>query len=121
MSRTFRRANFEKAQASRNNSGHKYGGFYTTWDRCHEPTGNGHGGCPNYRPMTEAERNQRYHEIHGESKHNNAWGPNRYYRNKAERKMRLANERELERAVTSLDYEAMFYSRYGYEWDSYYW
>lgn len=116
MSRTIRRTNFEKVQQSRksHNSGQSYGGFYTTWDEF-RMTGNGHSGFPVFRPMTKQERNRRYWEIHGESKHSNAYGPNRYYRNKAERKSRQYNKAELLKAQNDPEYEIMPLSRYAYE------
>lgn len=112
MSRTFRRKNFEKTISRVNGS--KINGFYTTWDRLVEyPCSNGHGGCPAYRAMTENEINEKYWRIHGESKHNLAWGPNRIYREVENQDLKTFNKREMDKWVKRGDeYEPMIVSRF---------
>jgi hypothetical protein len=93
MSRTFRRKNWEKTVKV---NGSKINGFYTTWDTLVEyPCKNGHGGCPAYRAMTKEEINDKYWGIHGESKHHNAWGPSKLYREYENRDLKSFNKREM--------------------------
>lgn len=110
MSRTFRRKNWEKHQ--RSYPGGKTNGFYTEYDLCVK-TDNGHGGYYKYRPMTEAEKSWRYWNIHGESKHNNGWGPNRFYRKLWKTESKRENDRQLRKHLNSNgEYDPVFYSNW---------
>ena len=95
MSRTFRRKNWEKIVQP---CGSKVNGFYTTYDKLIEyPCLNGHDGCPLYRAMTKEEIAERYWGIHGESKSNRSWGPNRLDRKFENQNLKTFNKRELKK------------------------
>lgn len=121
MSRTIRRKTYEKTRRPSEYGGFKSGGFYTTCEYFLHEMQRGHGGCPTYRPMTEQERNERYWEIHGEAKHNNAWTPNHYYRNKEERKLRYSNELEIKRFLGNPEYEPQLRAKYVADWEYSFW
>ena len=121
MSRTFRRKGWE---ATKGNSwsvaGRKVNGYYTTWNNIVK-TGNGHEGVKVYVPYTRQEENAEYWRIHGESKHNNAWGPGKDYKVIENRRFRKCSKSELHRELTIPDYEAQFDSNGKYRWDLSYW
>lgn len=106
MSRTFRRKNFE-------NTCRKHGHEYYLIPETYVQTGNGHGGYWVMRKPTKQEFDKKYHWMHGESKHNKAWSPNREsYRGPAEVKLRMKNKQELYKYWKNPDqYEPMLDAR----------
>lgn len=114
MSRTFRRKNWELEHP--NKYGSKVNGFYTEYDKFIH-TGNGHAGYCVYRPMTEREKNEKYHTIHGESKHYNAWSPAKFYRKKWNRENESHNVRETLKLVNSGgEYDPVFIAKFPRQW-----
>lgn len=100
MARTFRRKNFE---AENNNSwwrgGRKTAGFYTESDYSW--------GLSTYREPTEAEYNNRYRDIHGESKSSNSRSPGKSYRKPRTREWRQQARQELHKFRTREDYDVL--------------
>lgn len=142
MSRTIRRKNIEDTYGcSWNRRGRKSGGFYSTYDsgemgkvRWTKRTQYEEDGlifvecktgwswkrdCPNYRPMTDQEKNDRYYSLHGESSSANAWTPSRSYRQMREVRLRTHNKQELIRYMKDPEnYEPMvFENPESHMWD----
>jgi len=108
MSRTYRRKNYEVTQGtSWDRQGRKTNGFYTTYDGSwwswgvkEEMT---------FRPMTKEEYRNRYWWIHGESRHSNAWSPNRHYRKPREEAHRMRCKQEIIKFMKNPDYDPIIY------------
>lgn len=117
MSRTYRRKNIEDTYGgSWARKGRKSGGFYSTYDnefvkvrytsrKTYEEDGwtfvecktvwTWKHSCPIYRPMTERERNDRYRQLHGESRNANEWSPGKWYRKNREAEHRSKSKQEI--------------------------
>lgn len=114
MSRTFRRKNWELQHP--NKYGSKVNGFYTEFDQVIH-TGNGHAGYYFYRPMTKAEKNKKYHLIHGESKSRNAWSPAKHYRKKWNQWNDQINDKEMSKYLNSCgEYDPVFIHKLPRQW-----
>jgi hypothetical protein len=121
VSRTTRRKNYDQTRnKSWHRAGRKTAGVLTAWYR-YEPSTNGHNGVKIYQKMIAEDLRWRKVNLFGESKHHNAYGPSREYRNAAERQNRRYNDRELRRTLGNPEYEGQFRARYRADWDSYYW
>lgn len=112
MSRTYRRKNYELCQnRSSCRKGRRVNGYYVEREFHWENT-NGHSGHWVFRPMTQAEYNKEYWRIHGESKHNNAWGPHRFLRNRWHAEIERVNAEQLRRHLNTLgEYDPVFYGK----------
>lgn len=95
MSRTFRRKGFEKTR--KNQFGCKLNGYYTDmqWN----------GNQPVAALMSGVEYRKAYWIIHGESKHNQAWGFNKWSRRYANRIAKTQNKKELFKWMNNNDHE----------------
>lgn len=121
MSRTKRRLNWDACHnTSWDRQGRKTAGVLTAW-YIYIPTGNGHSGVKIYVMMIEEVLKWRKINLFGESKHHNAYGPSREYRNAAEKQNRRYNDRELRKALSDPEYDPVFSPRYVAHWDIAYW
>lgn len=104
MSRTFRRPDILLTRGFNSYSWRDR--HHITYDDLYH-NGNGHSGCPIYRPMTPHEVNRMNLFLYGDSKRN-AYGPSRRYRHYREEELRSFNRKEFIRWKQRCDYEPMF-------------